>query len=143
VLPSDTLQLFCQVTGIADTPERRGARRRSVHPSVQGWPGPSATGRSACHASQARSSCGVDEAGIPCGRRRPGTPGPARPAAGGAPPAGRAAPRRCPRPGPAGPGRARPSAAMRSMTAATRARSTATTSRSGQSADGRRLTAGG
>ena len=35
------------------------------------------------------------------------------------------------------------SAAMRSMTARTRARSTATTARSGQSADGRRLTAGG
>ena len=35
------------------------------------------------------------------------------------------------------------SAAMRSMTAATRARSTATTARSGQSAAGRKLTAGG
>ncbi len=35
------------------------------------------------------------------------------------------------------------SAAMRSMTARTRARSTATTARSGQSADGRRLAAGG
>jgi hypothetical protein len=41
---------------------------------------------------------------IPCGRRRPGTPGPARPAAGGVPRAGRAAPPRCPGPGPAGPG---------------------------------------
>jgi len=31
------------VTGIVDGPERRGARRRSVRPSVQGWSGPSAT----------------------------------------------------------------------------------------------------
>lgn len=40
------------------------------------------------------------------GCRRPGTPGPARPAAGGIRPAGLAAPRRCSGPGPAGPGRA-------------------------------------
>ena len=41
--------------------------------------------RSAC---QARSSCGVDEAGNPLRRRRrPGTPGPARPASGGVSPA--------------------------------------------------------
>jgi|HubBroStandDraft_2_1064218.scaffolds.fasta_scaffold14485_4 hypothetical protein len=41
---------------------------------------------------------------IPCGRRRPGTPGSARPAAGGAPPTGRGAPRRCPGPRPPSPG---------------------------------------
>jgi hypothetical protein len=40
--------------------------------------------------------------------RRPGTPGPARPAAGGVRPAGQGAPRRWSGPGPAGPGRVRP-----------------------------------
>ena len=35
--------LFCQVTSLPDGQERRGARRRSVRPAVQGWPGPSAT----------------------------------------------------------------------------------------------------
>jgi hypothetical protein len=37
--------LLCLVTGVADGAERRGARRRSVRRTVQGWPGPSATGR--------------------------------------------------------------------------------------------------
>ena len=31
------------VTGIVNGPERRGARRRNVRPTVQGRPGPSAT----------------------------------------------------------------------------------------------------
>jgi hypothetical protein len=35
--------LLCLVTGVVNGPERRGARRRSVRPTVQGRPGPSAT----------------------------------------------------------------------------------------------------
>jgi hypothetical protein len=42
-LHRDSPQLFCQVTGVADRPERRAARRRSVRPTVQGKPGPPAT----------------------------------------------------------------------------------------------------
>ena len=41
----DSPQLFCQVTGVADGPEQRAARRRSVRLTVQGWPGPFATSR--------------------------------------------------------------------------------------------------
>jgi len=37
--------MSCLVTAIADDPEQKHARPRSVHPAVQGWPGPSATGR--------------------------------------------------------------------------------------------------
>jgi hypothetical protein len=39
----DSWQLFHQVTGIANGPEQRATRRRSVHPAVQDRPGPSAT----------------------------------------------------------------------------------------------------
>jgi hypothetical protein len=74
---------------------------------------------------------------VAVGCRRPGTPGPARPAAGGAPPAGPGSTEAVVR------GWTRrvrasssTSAAMRSMTACTRARPTVTTARSGQSADG-------
>ena len=38
-------RLSCQVTGIAHGPEQRATRGRSVRPTVQGRPGPSATGR--------------------------------------------------------------------------------------------------
>ena len=38
-------QVFCLVTEAPDAPEQKHARRRGVHPAVQGWPGPSATGR--------------------------------------------------------------------------------------------------
>ena len=82
-------------------------------------------------------AAGSRKRAIPYGRRSPGTPGPARPAAGGVRPAGRAAPRRVVR---SWTRRARASsstsAAMRSMTAATRARPAATMARSGQPADG-------
>jgi len=44
-LQRDSLPLFCQVTGIADRPEERTARRRSVRLTIQGWPGPSAADR--------------------------------------------------------------------------------------------------
>ena len=44
-LHRESRQLFCQVTGVADGPEQRAARRRSVRLTVQGWPGPFATGR--------------------------------------------------------------------------------------------------
>jgi hypothetical protein len=40
----DRPQLLCLVTGVVNGPERTGARRRSVRPTVQGMPGPSATG---------------------------------------------------------------------------------------------------
>jgi hypothetical protein len=43
VPPLGFAALLCLVTGIVDGPERRGARRRSVRPTVQGRPGPSAT----------------------------------------------------------------------------------------------------
>jgi hypothetical protein len=39
----DEPQLLCLVTAPPDRHERRGARRRSVGPTVQGRPGPSAT----------------------------------------------------------------------------------------------------
>ena len=44
-LHRDSPQLFCQVTGVAGSSEQRAARRRSVRLTVQGWPGPFATGR--------------------------------------------------------------------------------------------------
>jgi GNAT superfamily N-acetyltransferase len=37
--------MSCLVTAIADDPEHKHARRRGVHPPVQGWRGPSATSR--------------------------------------------------------------------------------------------------
>ena len=37
----DSPQLFCQVTGVANGPEQRATRRRSVRPTVRGWRGPS------------------------------------------------------------------------------------------------------
>ena len=45
VTPLGFAALLSLVTGAPDGPERNGARRRSVHPTVQGWPGPSATGK--------------------------------------------------------------------------------------------------
>src|SRR6516164_9546535 len=42
VLQPGTSQLSCQVTEVVDMSERRGARRRSVCPLVQGCPEPSA-----------------------------------------------------------------------------------------------------
>ena len=39
----DQLQLLCLVTGVVNEHEQRGARRRSVRPTVQGRPGPPAT----------------------------------------------------------------------------------------------------
>ena len=66
------------------------------------------------HAAQTRityfdpSPAGLRKRAAAAGCKRPGTPGPARPAAGGVRPAGRAAPRRWSGPGPAVPVRVRP-----------------------------------
>jgi hypothetical protein len=41
----DQPRLLCLVTDAPDGTEQKHARRRSVRPTVQGWPGPSPTGR--------------------------------------------------------------------------------------------------
>jgi len=42
VPPPGAAELLCLVTAVANGHEQRGTRRRSVRPTVRGWPGPSA-----------------------------------------------------------------------------------------------------